>query len=136
MSEPEDLDPAEDSQQEPPEDGLSLDDLSAAYAQLIDGTAATRRDDSAGEPTAEEEDSAVDHDEPAPEEDETDVDPKTILEAMLFVGNPHSEPLTSRQVAALMRGVTAEEIDELVHELNDDYDAQSRPYRIDSVGAG
>ena len=40
---PPEEDPAADSTNEPPDDGLSLDDLSAAYAQLIDGGAPSRR---------------------------------------------------------------------------------------------
>jgi segregation and condensation protein B len=44
--------------------------------------------------------------------------------------------MTARQVAGLMRGVRAAEIDELVRDLNDDYARTGRPYRIASVGAG
>ncbi len=65
-----------------------------------------------------------------------EVSPRTILEAMLFVGHPENQPLTSEQVASLMRGVRAQEIDELVVELNRSYDEEGCPYRIESVGAG
>ena len=50
-----------------------------------------------------------------------EVTPRTILEAMLFVGSPQNEPLSARQVAGLMRGVRPAEIDALVRELNRDY---------------
>ncbi len=65
-----------------------------------------------------------------------DVSPRTILEAMLFVGHPHNEPLAAQRVASLMRGVSAEEIDELVRELNEEYAQDGAPYIIDSIGAG
>jgi segregation and condensation protein B len=64
------------------------------------------------------------------------VTPKTILEAMLFVGHPTNEPLTSERIAGLMRGVTAGEIDDLVRELQDDYEAAGCPYTIAAVDCG
>ena len=64
------------------------------------------------------------------------VSPRSILEAVLFVGHAENHPITSRQAAALMRGVSPREIDELVVELNAEYDSQQHPYRIESVGAG
>ncbi len=65
-----------------------------------------------------------------------EITPRSILEAILFVGHPQSEPLSSQQIAGLMRGVTAEEVDELVRELNETYTAEFAPYRIQSQGAG
>jgi segregation and condensation protein B len=75
--------------------------------------------------------------EPEPSADEhCAISPRSILEAMLFVGRPDNVPLTSQQVAGLMRGVTAEEIDDLVQELNADYAANGCPYTIASDGPG
>lgn len=68
--------------------------------------------------------------------DRCEISPRTILEAMLFVGHPANEPLTAKQVASLMRGVLPREIDDLVRELNDSYAAEGTPYRIESDGAG
>jgi segregation and condensation protein B len=65
-----------------------------------------------------------------------DLSPRSILEAMLFTGHPSNEPLTSEQVAALMRGVRPPEIDELVRELNEQYAAEGAAYTIASEGAG
>lgn len=65
-----------------------------------------------------------------------EVSPRTILEAMLFVGSPTNEPLTSGQVASLMRGVRPAEIDQLVVSLNQSYQDQGCPYEIISEGAG
>jgi len=65
-----------------------------------------------------------------------EITPRTILEAILFVGHPQSEPLSSQQIAGLMRGVTGDEVDELVRELNDAYTAEYAPYVIQSQGPG
>jgi segregation and condensation protein B len=65
-----------------------------------------------------------------------EITPRSILEAILFVGHPQSEPLSSQQIAGLMRGVTADEVDDLVRELNEAYDAEVAPYRAVSRGAG
>ena len=121
---------------EPPEDdGLSLEKLSAAFAQM-----SGRHDPYA--PVAEEaltpalelaQEAAV---EQSGGTATCDVTPRTILEAMLFVGDPKNEPITAERVAALMRGVRPAEIEELVTELNQHYAANSCPYTITSVGAG
>jgi len=112
--------------------GLSLEDLSAAYAQLIEGGADPYDQEALSEPQHHGEAAAG-----GPEADGAgEVSPRSILEALLFVGSPHNEPLTSRKVAALMRGVSPREIDELVAELNALYQAEGCPYEIASVGAG
>ena len=64
------------------------------------------------------------------------VSPRSILEAILFVGHPENAPLTNRLMAAIMRGVTPDEIDQLVEDLNRQYDEQERPFRIDGYGDG
>ncbi len=74
--------------------------------------------------------------EPASSEDDCEICPRTLIEAMLFVGSSHQGPLTASQVASLMRGVRPQEIDDLVRELNETYDAEGCPYRIESVGSG
>jgi segregation and condensation protein B len=62
--------------------------------------------------------------------------PVEILEAMLFVGHPQNLPLTAQHAASVMRGVQAEEIHELVGQLNRRYDKHGCPYRVASEGAG
>jgi segregation and condensation protein B len=115
--------------------GPSLDELSGIYAALI------KRDDDSSE-ASENESSAESLDfsdeevveaEPVPS---VEVTPLSILEAMLFVGNPENEPLGAKQVAGLLRGVSPREIDKLVKELNERYDNRGCPYQVDSVGAG
>lgn len=124
----------------PPEDqGLSLNELSRAYAELLD-----RGDDPyEGEPPADDEDDvaetpgAADTSElEAADDGACDVTPRSILEAMLFVGTPDNQPLTSKTIAALMRGVRPAEVDELVRDLNDEYVAEGCPYRITAEGSG
>jgi len=112
--------------------GLSLEDLSEAYAQLIEGGADPYQLDEIEEDEPDEEDLG---DRGAGPE-EVEVTPRTILEAMLFVGSSNNEPLSARVVAGLMRGVSPREIDELVHELNETYEAEACPYHIVSAGAG
>lgn len=129
-------------EQAPPDEGLSLDELSQAYAQLLQHGAepyekspeAQAADEVNGEDESPEQAAALD--EPEEVENGCQLTPKSILEAMLFVGHPHNQPLTSREVAALMRGVRPAEIDELVRELNEEYDAGGAPYTIASEGAG
>ncbi len=113
--------------------GLSLEDLSEAYAQLIEGGADPYQVDEIEEDEPDEEDLEA---QDAGAESEVEVTPRTILEAMLFVGSSNNEPLSGRVVAGLMRGVSPREIDELVHELNESYAAEACPYHIVSVGTG
>jgi segregation and condensation protein B len=113
---------------------LSVDELSAAFARMMG-----RGRDDARTPGADAGDaSPAAHDarEEGASDDCCEVTPRSILEAMLFVGDPNNEPITSKQVASLMRGVQPREIDDLVVELNEIYDAEGCPYRIASVGAG
>jgi segregation and condensation protein B len=128
------------------EQGLPLDQLTEAYANLI-----ARGSDPyveapdmealpgppPGEPPAAEAEEAEDVTELDHEDDDAcEISPRTILEAMLFVGHPENQPLTSERVASYMRGVRPQEIDELVVELNRCYDDEGCPYRIESAGAG
>ncbi|NCZ68371.1 MAG: hypothetical protein EBY84_07795, partial [Acidimicrobiia bacterium] len=64
------------------------------------------------------------------------VNPRSILEALLFVGQSGGEPLTSRKVASLMRGVRPQEVDDLVADLARSYAANNCPYEIVSKDAG
>jgi segregation and condensation protein B len=135
-----------DDFQHPPEDqGVSLDELTKAYADLLgrgddpygqlpDRELIAGSDDVAPESLAEERETP-DGAEPQAAES-CNITPTSILEAMLFVGHPDNLPLTSQQVAAMMRGVRPQEVDELVVELNAEYQRVGCPYAIQSVGAG
>jgi segregation and condensation protein B len=136
---------------EPDDQGLSLDELGRAYAALLrkgaDPYPEPEKDTQFGSgpgaapiasrpgvafQPAEGEPLPVDrgHDDACP------LTPKSILEAILFVGHPANEPLAAERIAALMRGVHSSEIDELVEELNRDYEAAGCPYTIASVDLG
>ncbi len=126
---------------EPDDQGLSLDELSQAYAALLN-QGADPYPPPAGERSSEPQlaESAA-AEEPLPvlhgqDDDACEVTPKTILEAILFVGHPTNEPLTSERIAGLMRGVRPEEIDELVRELNGEYAASGSSYTIVSIDCG
>ncbi len=69
-------------------------------------------------------------------DDDCEVTPRSILEAMLFVGSSDNQPLAVERMAGLMRGVRPVEIEELVRELNEQYAASGCPYEIRSEGAG
>jgi segregation and condensation protein B len=134
--------------------GFSLAALGKAYAKAIAGQQGS------GEPELESirsaspnEDPAVDGEgdrpgalQPPPGKDQLldedadnapcPVSPKSILEAMLFVGTPDGQPLKNRNLAALMRGVSPKEITQLVKELNQQYEQEEAPYRIKREGSG
>jgi segregation and condensation protein B len=138
----------------PPQSGISLDELSAAFAQAIGkGPGAPPPEAGAAEPAAGEPVSpaTVEAEEPAagwsatPTADEIAsaagddsgaVTPLGILEAMLIVGNQSSQPLEPGQAAQWMRGVEPGEIPAMVDELNRRYAAAGCPYEIVSQDAG
>jgi len=129
----------------PPADtGLSLDQLSQAWQLLLnhgDDPYSVPTDDvadpllaAANAPLASEQHAALKPTEV--EDDQCEISPRTILEAMLFVGLPDNQPLNSERIAGMMRGVTAAEIDEHVRDLNATYAAANCPYYIESLAAG
>ena len=132
----------ESPQQEMPLDdsGISLEDLGQAYAALLNRGSVPYEEPQEAPPVGEVADELQAELEPEPlppvSDEACELSPKSILEAMLFVGHPLNEPLTSRHVASLMRGVLPEEIDELVRELNEQYDAERTPYHIASDSTG
>jgi segregation and condensation protein B len=65
-----------------------------------------------------------------------EVNPRSVVEAMLFVGRPDNGTTSAREMAAVMRGVSPTEIDSAVTELNAVYDADATPYKIESTGSG
>ena len=67
---------------------------------------------------------------PSPSEEESAPPPpplRRIVEAMLFVGGA---PLTAERAAEAVRGLTGEQLREIIDGLNRDYRRQGRPYRI------
>lgn len=119
--------------------GLSLDQLSAAFAEMLSSgddpyAPAPPEADEVPLPPGVEADLAGPQ---AIESDEAcEITPRSILEALLFVGAAGGEPLNSQHVASLMRGVRPPEIDTLVRELNALYQERRTPYYIAAEGAG
>jgi segregation and condensation protein B len=120
------------------ESEVSLDALSASFARLFgqESDPAVAQDlgetaDGASTESMPVSASAVDQDVAS-----SDVSPRSILEAMLFVGSPDNAPLSAERAASVMRGVEAEEIHDLVAELNHEYEANGSAYLIRSEGAG
>ena len=98
---------------------LSLQELGRAYARA----AGIEPDDI---PATEPEEPAAPDDDAACE-----LSPKSILEALLFVGSPDDEsPLTTRKIASWIRDVTPAEINELARELQDEYATAESAIRI------
>lgn len=73
---------------------------------------------------------------PAPIADPCEINPRTVVEAMLFVGRPDGSPFSARELAAAMRGVSPAEIDAAVAELNTTYERDAAPYQITGSAAG
>ena len=133
-----------DSFRRPPEEeGLSLDKLKGAFAAMLgagDDPYSTPPEPSDDDPLQ----AAIDAEQSMPHlpggrptgDGQCEINPRSILEAMLFVGAPDNQPLAAAQIAGLMRGVRPAEIDELVIDLNAAYSAESRPYRIVGSGIG
>jgi segregation and condensation protein B len=130
--------------------GISLDELTQAFAQVM-GVEPRRKGDSAAStqsagtsPDATgvvEMGAAADAIEKAPvlgppADDACPICPRTILEAMLFVGNRDNEPISPRRAAELMRDVDVDEIPSLVEDLNHRYDESGSPYHIVGEGDG
>ncbi|HVA45122.1 MAG TPA: SMC-Scp complex subunit ScpB [Pirellulales bacterium] len=131
---------ADDADEAPPADGgLSLDDLNAAFAEMLSsGQDPYSEPVPVGDRDAESPDAAPLGLLSGPDEADArcEITPRSILEAMLFVGGGENQPLGSERAAGLMRGVRSAEIDDLVRELNERYDADGCPYRIESQSDG
>lgn len=115
----------------PADGGLSIDRLARAFAAMMGGP--DPRPDAAQELV--EVDVSPDLDPGGSGDAAVRVSPLTILEALLFVG-AGGRPLASRSVAALIRGVSPREIDELATALGKRYRAENRPYEVVSQDAG
>ena len=123
----------------PPADGgLSIDRLAQAFAAMMGSTDPYAGGPASPAPDIVRVDTSPDLDDGlgGGDDDEAKVNPRSILEALLFVGQPDGTPLTSRKVASLMRGVRPQEVDELVDDLRRSYAANNCPYEIVSRDAG
>jgi segregation and condensation protein B len=87
----------------------------------------------AGQPTIEDDFTSQHCDQAAPP---TPISPVAIIEAALLVGRPDNGPITASELAAVMRGVSVEEVEQHVEQLNQDYLDNHRAFHIASVGGG
>jgi segregation and condensation protein B len=62
--------------------------------------------------------------------DSVEINPRSVIEAMLFVGRPDNGAISARELAAAMRGVSPAEVDAAVVELNAMYERDGSPYEI------
>lgn len=136
-----------DSTSEPPsqealaveqEFGISLEELGQTYAQLLG---------SGKLPYQQPEETVNSDDDQAPasfdpvaeelvEDDQCPITPLSILEAVLFVGRPDSQPIDADVIAGMMRGVRSAEIEQMVNELNEIYSSEGHVLRIVASGGG
>ncbi len=122
----------------PSQPGISLEALTEAFAQAM-GTFPAHREspdsgpaDGVGEKAAE----LTCAKEAAADDAVCPVCPRSILEAMLFVGRRDGGPLRVEELAEPVRGVEPGEIPALVDELNRRYRAHGCPYEIQSEQGG
>ena len=125
----------EDADKESDQQAISLDQLKGAFAEMLgDAPVASPQDgDSHAGETARRHDDLSTADEAA---EACETSPRSILEAMLFVGSSDNAPLEAKHVSSLMRGVKSSEIADLVSELNEICAGHAAPYVIVSEGAG
>jgi segregation and condensation protein B len=65
-----------------------------------------------------------------------ELNPRTLTEAILFVGRPDNGPLSAREMAAAMRGVSPAEIEAAIEELNSVYDRDHTAYCVEQSNGG
>jgi segregation and condensation protein B len=118
----------------PADGGLSIDRLAQAFAAMMGHCDTTAP--SAPPANVMQVDASPDLDDRIAGDDDGRVSPLSILEALLFVGQPGGEPVSSEVAAGLMRGVQPQEVDELAAELARMYGDENRPYEIASRGDG
>jgi segregation and condensation protein B len=146
-----------------PQQGISLEELADAFAQVMgksprqptknDAESAEQVLEDAGEFGEENIAASVADESPAIDiaaelitkkpslakleaDDTCPISPKTIFEAMLFVGNRENRPLSAAKAAELMRDVSPEEIPAIIDELNACYERDNCPYQVIGEGDG
>jgi segregation and condensation protein B len=65
-----------------------------------------------------------------------EVNPRSVVEAILFVGRPDNGAISARELAAAMRGVSPGEVEAAVRQLNALYDSDQAPYHIEGSASG
>jgi segregation and condensation protein B len=141
--------PDENSRQTPDElEGLSLEDLGAAFARLAaqhdvtsaqtshdDNAAPNATRDAAARPEPTTSTPAIDNvanvtSAPSAPIDDPSVTPEAIIEGALFIGHPESKSLSEQRLASLMRDVTPDEVEQYIEFLNESYRQADQALRI------
>jgi segregation and condensation protein B len=104
---------------------LSLNRLREAFAAML-GSGEDRGSRSEGRVEA----SSPIPQPPAPSADPCEINPRSVVEAMLFVGRPDNGKFSARELAAAMRDCSPAEIESTVAELNEIYQQDGAPYEI------
>jgi segregation and condensation protein B len=130
---------------QPPQGDSSLAALSRAFVKVI-GRRSRRKEETPSADELEVAGAERSGDEPqeaqtlplppAGADDGPPPSPRMIVEGAIFVGRPDNAPLSSRQIAALVRGISPREVDQIVRELNAVYDEEGCAFRIESAGPG
>jgi segregation and condensation protein B len=107
------------------ESPLSLSRLRAAFAQMLGGGDQQGAGSKKGQ-----------GDVTAPNADPCEISPRTVVEAMLFVGRSDGGSISAREMAAAMRGVSPAEIEAVVAELNGQYARDAAPYHVSGSPQG
>lgn len=125
--------------------GVSLEELSQSYQRVLaaaepGGTEATSEigsTEAAVRQFASGELALYDSSaEPQADVDPCPLTPRSIVEAILFVGRPDGGAITASEIAGLMRGVNDSEVVELIDQLNGLYGETGRATRIVASAAG
>lgn len=135
----------ETEQKEEDEEEFSLDQLSRAYARVLNQDSEDSIEDQGGEDEAVRssrqaiaESDEIESEQAASDVEEVDDDaacpisPESIIEAILFVGSPKDVKLTSRKIAAVLRDVSPKEVTKIVKQINSRYESENAAYRIAS----
>lgn len=109
---------------------FSLERLSSAFARLM-GTPAAAPGLAIAKPQI-----ALEPEEEPDDDDSLPVTPRMIVEGMLFVGNADGKAIPAPKMAAHIRNVSAEEVDQIVVDLNAGYRQDEAAYEITGDAAG
>jgi segregation and condensation protein B len=118
---------------------LSVERLRQAFSQMLGKRPAVRPTADADQPSADEPTAAARTqlaDDQLANDDGCPIIPQSIVEAMLFVGRPDARPLSSREMAAAMRGVSPREVEAAIQSLNELYQRDAAPYEIAHQAGG
>lgn len=113
---------------------LSLSRLRDAFAAMLNPQGAEKQ--GAGSKEQGEDSVTSGPQPPVSLPDSCEINPRSVVEAMLFVGSPDNQPLSAREMAAAMRGVSPSEIEAAVAELNVNYAQDGAPYEITGTAHG